>query len=113
MNKKSAQSILLLTGSIFALLLAFLAGGLSYRAGTLTKIKKVFIPDPQPTLPPTAIQPNFEFGFLDDPLPASLNQDLSKILITHLTLLSLVIFTGNLEMMNSIQHSPCLLILHY
>ena len=73
MNKKSAQSILLLTGSIFALLLAFLAGGLSYRAGTLTKIKKVFIPDPQPTLPPTAIQPNFEFGFLDDPLPASLN----------------------------------------
>ena len=73
MKKKSTKLLFLVTGIIAALLLAFLAGGFSYRAGLFTSIKKLFIPTPQPTLPAAEIQPNFEFKFLDDPLPASMN----------------------------------------
>ncbi len=73
MNKKTTQLFLLITVLLAALLLAFLAGGFSYRIGLLTSIKQLFITAPQPTIPATAIQPNFDFNFLDDPLPASMN----------------------------------------
>jgi len=73
MKKKSTKLLFLVTGFIAALLLAFLAGGFSYRAGFLTSIKQLFIPVPQPTSLPIEIQPLFEFKFLDDPFPASMN----------------------------------------
>ncbi len=73
MKKKKTRLFIITTSFLAALLLAFLAGGFSYRAGVFTSIKNLFIPTPQPTLPAAEIQPDFDFEFLDDPLPASMN----------------------------------------
>ncbi|MCD6425033.1 MAG: metallophosphoesterase [Anaerolineales bacterium] len=72
MNKKNKR-IAMIIGFLIALLLAFIAGGYSYRAGLLSKLKMVLIPTPQPTASATQIPPDFTFEFLVDPLPASMN----------------------------------------
>jgi len=73
MKEKSTRLIFLISVLLAALALGFIAGGFSYRIGLLSSIKQLVIPAPQPTIPATAIQPNFEIKFLDDPLPASMN----------------------------------------
>ena len=70
---KNTRHILIIVGSSAALLLAFLAGGLSYRAGLLSDIKAIFIQAPPPTEKHPDIQPDFGFEFLNNPQLAALN----------------------------------------
>ncbi len=70
---KNIRLILIIAGSSAAFLLAFLAGGLSYRIGLLSDIKAIFIQATPPTEKQPEIQPEFGFKFLDNPQLAALN----------------------------------------
>ena len=79
--------IIILT-SFLALILTFLAGGFAYRAGTFSMIKNLFAKPSSPTEAIPVEQPEFDFEFLTDPHPNSLN---SASLINHDTPLKFIL----------------------
>jgi len=66
---------MIIAGLIGIITLSFLAGAFFYRAGYLSKLKALLVPQPTQSIaePTPEIEPDFEFLFLDNPGSAAMN----------------------------------------